>query len=204
MLNYLNELKDSINIIIKKHKVFFFVFLACVLTSIVISIIASINYFYYFSIKNLTDNILVSFLNKKINLFAFFFRRFFQYLLVICLIYLCSCNKYTIWLNIVICCFIAFNVFFNFVILIALFGLFGLIHGIIVTLLVGLIFIITLIFLSLFFYAYLSECSSVGSYFKGFKDAWKVLLVSIIIIFILSLFEVFIIPFSTSAFIIVF
>lgn len=204
MLNYLSDIWDSIAFCIKKHKVFFFVFLSCILITLIITIINALGYFDYFTIQNLTDKLLVSFLSKKIGLVSFFFKRLSQYILLIILIYLFSCNKYTIFLNIVLCCFITFNITFNFIILISLFQIFGLIHNLLSTLLCGLICILIILILTLLLYEFGSNCSNIKEYFCQFKYIRKMALVFLILVIIITLYEIFIIPFSTSTFIIVF
>lgn len=204
MLNCLNEIWDSIVFSIKKHKVFFFVLLSCILITLIVSVITSISYFHYFTIQNLTDKLLVEYLNKKIGLISYFFKRLFQYIFLIALIYLFSCNKYTIFINVLLCCFITFNVVFNFIILISLFGLFGLIHGILVTLLCGTICLLVLIILTLLLYSFTLSCSNIGDYFTQFKNISKIILATLLVFSIITLFEILIIPFSTTTFIVVF
>lgn len=204
MLNCLNEIWDSIVFSIKKHKVFFFVLLSFVLVTLIVSVVTSISYFNYFTIHNLTDKLLVEYLNKKIGLISYFFKRLFQYILLIVLIYLFSCNKYTIFINILLCCFITFNIVFNFIIIIALFGLFGLIHGILVTILCGTICLLVLIILTLLLYSFSFSCSNISNYFSQFKNISKIMLATLLIFSIITLFEILMIPFSTTTFIIVF
>lgn len=204
MLDFLNCLKESIVSAIKKHKVYFFVFLSCILISLIIASIASINYFNYFSIKNLTDKTLISYLNKDISLLSFFFKRIFQYLCILLIIYLLSLNKYSSYLNILLCCFIAFNIVFNFVILIALFGFFGLIHSLLITLICGLVFLTLIFFFSLLFYSYTTECACTKNYFLNYKCYLYLLLVAFIVVLIITIYEIIFIPFTTSTFIVVF
>lgn len=204
MLDYFNSLKESIILSIKKHKVYFFVFLSCILILLIISIIATINYFNYFNIRNLPDKILISYLNDNISLFSFFLKRFFEYLFILLILYLFSFNKFSAFLNILLCGFIVINFVFNFVILISLFGFFGLFHAILTTLICGLIFLCLIFFFSLFFYSFSCECSCAKDYFKNFKTYSFVLILSLVIIFALCVFEIIFIPFTTSTFVVVF
>lgn len=204
MLNNLKELWDSIIFAIKKHKVFFFVFICCLLITLIIALITSINYFNYLTIQNLTDKLLVDYLNKKIGILGFFFKRFFQYIILFLLIYLFSCNKYTCFINIILCCYITFNIFYNIITLFALFSLFGLLHGLLICLICGLSCVLIMFFLIIFLYDFSGNCSKTSNYFTQFNSVSGFILIILILIFIISLYEILLIPFSTSTFVVVF
>ena len=204
MLNFLNNLKINIQTAFNKHRVFFFIILACLLISIISAIITCVNYFEYFTIKNLTDKLLLSYLKNDISIWSLFIRRFFNYLLLAALIYLLCCNKYSAPFSIIIICFLSFNIVLNICIFIRLFGFLGAIVSSIIFLLIGAVLIASLIIFSMLCLEYSCHQQNIKHYFNLSGGLGFIFLIFLCIFLILAILELILLPICSSVIIIVF
>jgi len=204
MLNFLNNLKINIQTAFKQHIVFFFIILACLLISIISAIITCVNYFEYFTIKNLTDKLLISYLKNDISIWSLFIRRFFNFLFFAILIYLLCCSKYSAPFSLIIICFLAFNLVLNIFVFIRLFGFWGAVVSIIVFLLIGLILLATLIIFSLLCLEYSCHQQNLKCYFNLSGGLGFIFLTLMCVFLVLAILELILLPICSSVIIIVF
>lgn len=200
MNNFFNKLKRDYYEALKCNKLFLVFLLSFFVLGIIIAIICFIRFNSYLTIGNLTDKLMLDYLKRSCGVFRFFILRFLFYLLLVAIIVLLCCNKYSCFVVCFLMLYLGYNIIFNLCLITLCFGFFGFLYGLIVVFVLGLIFAFVLFSISILCCNCLKSCYG---YFKEIGNIYTLLLLAIGIIFVLLILQIILMSLLSSTFIIV-
>jgi len=199
MLKLLIDLKKKLTDCLITNKIFFILIVSTFFLGMIIAIIYLITFREVITFQNLIDYHLYAYIKQDINLFSFFIRIFFTFILLSVFLFLIFTNKITKYLFFLISLYFGYFIVFNMGVIIISFGFFGFIFAIIVTFLFGLMYFIFLSLIAL----NCNECSY-SNYFYNCKNRFNIFLALLIMFLILSILEILLMPLFSSTFIIIY